>query len=143
MRRIGVTVNDPARSELMRRVRRSGTKPEEEVGAELRNLGIRYRCNVRTLPGSPDFANKSQRWAIFVNGCFWHRHEGCVRTTTPKQNRAFWRAKFAANVARDQAKTGLLRARGFKVIVVWECEAVEPERIRRRLTSLKSRKRDG
>jgi len=142
MRRSVVT--DPARSELMRRVRQVRTKPEEEVGSELRDLGICFRRNVRTLPGSPDFANKSQKWAIFVNGCFWHRHPGCERTTTPKQNRTFWRAKFTANIARDKAKTRLLRSLGFRVVVVWECQTVfDRARVRRRLMSLKLRKRNG
>jgi DNA mismatch endonuclease (patch repair protein) len=130
---------DPSRSELMRRVRQRGTKAEDEVGRVLRELGVHFRRNVRTLPGSPDFANKARKWAVFVNGCFWHRHKGCVRTTTPTRNRAFWLAKFAANVARDKRKTQLLQAMGFKVLIVWECEAVEQARVRRRLSSLKSR----
>lgn len=137
-------VTDPARSELMRRVRRIRTKPEEEVCSELRELGIRFRRNVRTLPGSPDFANKSAKWAIFVNGCFWHRHSGCEKTTTPKRNRAFWRAKFAANIARDKTKTRQLRLLGFQVVVVWECQTVfDRARMRRRLMSLKLRERNG
>lgn len=127
---------DPARSELMRRVRQRRTKAEDEVAAILRSLGIRSRRNVRSLPGSPDFANKSRKWAIFVNGCFWHRHKGCVRTTTPTRNRDFWIAKFAANTKRDSAKTRALRRLGLKVIIVWECEIENAAVVRRRLRKL-------
>jgi DNA mismatch endonuclease (patch repair protein) len=128
---------DPARSALMRRVRQKGTKAEDDVAAILRGVGLRFRRNVRTLPGSPDFANKTYHWAIFVNGCFWHRHQGCHRATTPTRNRDFWLAKFAANVKRDKVKTELLRAMGFRVTTIWECETRTPTKVRRRLKGLK------
>lgn len=128
---------DPARSALMRRVRQTGTKAEDEVAAILRQSGLRFRRNVKSLPGSPDFANKTNRWAIFVHGCFWHRHEGCPRTTTPTRNRDFWLAKFAANVNRDTIKARLLRAMGFKVLTIWECETRNPSNVRRRLQRLR------
>ncbi|PZA10968.1 very short patch repair endonuclease [Rhodopseudomonas palustris] len=127
---------DPARSALMRRVRQTGTKAEDEVAAILRQSGLRFRRNVKSLPGSPDFANKTHHWAIFVNGCFWHRHQGCGRTTTPTRNRDFWLAKFAANVKRDKIKTCLLRALGFRVVTIWECEVRMPTKVRRRLKAL-------
>lgn len=87
----------------------------------LRAIGIHYRRNVRGLPGSPDFANKRRRWAIFVMGCFWHQHRGCKRATVPKRNHAFWVAKFAQNRRRDAAKIRRLRALGFRVYLLWEC----------------------
>lgn len=127
---------DRSRSELMRRVRQRGTEAENEVAGILRELGLRSRRNVRTLPGSPDFANKSKRWAIFVNGCFWHRHEGCVRATTPTRNRAFWLTKFESNVKRDQNKQDLLQAMGLVVLTVWECETHNRNLVRRRLRRL-------
>lgn len=133
-----VPPTDPARSELMRRVRQKGTEPEDQVAAALRELGVRFRRNVRTLPGSPDFANKRRKWVIFVNGCFWHRHPRCHRATTPKRNRNFWLAKFAANVLRDAEKARLLRSAGFKVLVVWECETHSRTHLRRRLERLGS-----
>jgi DNA mismatch endonuclease Vsr len=102
-------------------IRQAKTRPEALVAADLRAMGIRYRRNVRSLPGSPDFANVSRRWAIFVNGCFWHQHTGCRRATIPKSNAAFWQEKFRANRARDARAINHLRARGFKVLVVWEC----------------------
>lgn len=114
---------DGARAALMRRVRRRDTEPERAVAQALRALGLAYRKDVRALPGSPDFANQRRRWAVFVHGCYWHQHRGCKRATVPKHNRAFWQAKFAANRRRDARALRELRRRGFKVVVVWECEA--------------------
>ncbi len=114
---------DAARSALMGRVRQRGTKPETEVATALRSLGASYRSNVKTLPGSPDFANKSKKWAVFVHGCFWHRHTGCHRATTPTNNREFWLEKFATNRRRDAKSIRALRAMGYRVVIVWECDA--------------------
>jgi DNA mismatch endonuclease, patch repair protein len=112
---------DPDRSALMRRVRQRGTPGEIAVARMLVRLGLHYRRNVRSLPGSPDFANKARRWAIFVHGCFWHRHTACRRATVPKRNRDFWLEKFRANRRRDAMAIRALRRRGFRVLVVWEC----------------------
>ena len=87
-------------------------------------MGIRTRRNVKSLPGSPDFANKSRRFVIFVNGCFWHGHVGCRFATTPKSNRAFWLEKLEANRTRDATKVRELRKLGFKVITLWECQSL-------------------
>ena len=111
------------KSALMGRVRQRDTAPESAVGAILRGLGTVYRKNVRALPGSPDFANRTRRWAVFVNGCFWHQHTGCPRATLPKGNNAFWVAKFARNRSRDANAVRALRMAGFRVVIVWECEA--------------------
>lgn len=127
---------DPRRSDLMRRVRQHGTSAEEAVAVALRNLGLRFRKNVKALPGSPDFANRSKHWVVFVHGCFWHRHENCPRTATPTRNRKFWVEKFKANKDRDRRKERLLRAMGFTVITVWECETAEEPLLRRRLAKL-------
>ena len=113
----------PERSALLARVKQKKTRPEEIVARRLRALGIAYRRNVRTLPGSPDFANRSKGWVIFVNGCFWHHHTGCRRATVPKNNHDFWVEKFAANRRRDAAKVRALRSLGLRVLIVWECEA--------------------
>jgi DNA mismatch endonuclease (patch repair protein) len=120
----------------MRRVRRRGTPSELVVAKICRDLGLRYRLNVKSLPGSPDLANKTKRWAIFVNGCFWHRHTACRLATTPKRNRAFWRKKFAANRSRDARKIKELRALGFRVAVVWQCQTLMPETVQDRLSKL-------
>lgn len=85
-------------------------------------LGARFRVSNRDLPGSPDLANRKRLWVIFVHGCYWHRHPGCRRTTTPNRNRQFWIEKFERNVARDRRVQAELRSGGFEVGVVWECE---------------------
>jgi DNA mismatch endonuclease (patch repair protein) len=125
-------VTDPKRRALMQRVRRNGTAAERAVANICRELGLPYRLNVKSLPGSPDLANKARRWAIFVHGCFWHRHQGCARATTPKRNALFWQEKFKSNQKRDAAKIATLRSAGFQVAVVWECETADLRMLRRR-----------
>jgi DNA mismatch endonuclease (patch repair protein) len=120
----------------MKKVRRSRTAPEEAVAQILRELGVRTRRNVRGLPGTPDFANKRRQFAIFVHGCFWHGHTPCRLAKTPTRNREFWESKLAANRARDAAKVQALKAIGFRVLTVWQCEL--PGVARRRLRSLRS-----
>ncbi len=115
-------VPDPTTSRRMAGIRQTGTKYELLVGAALRELGLYYRKNVRSLPGSPDFANRSGPWAIFVNGCFWHHHTNCRKATTPKSNTEFWMTKFRDNRRRGALAVRSLRKRGFKVKIVWECE---------------------
>jgi DNA mismatch endonuclease (patch repair protein) len=120
----------------MARIRQKGTTGERAVAAILQSLGASYRLNVRSLPGSPDFANKSRRWAIFVHGCFWHRHTGCRRATIPKANREFWQTKFADNRNRDARAARILRSTGFRVAIVWECSLDDPAAVRVRLSGL-------
>ena len=127
---------DPVRSALMGRVRQKGTKAEVAVGRVLRSLGTFYRTNVRSLPGSPDFANKTRGWAVFVHGCFWHRHDGCRRTTTPKRNAEFWQEKFRANRARDARAIDELTQAGYRVAVVWECETEQLDCVKARLSEV-------
>jgi DNA mismatch endonuclease, patch repair protein len=124
---------DTQTSGRMADIRQKGTKPELIVRQLVRSLGLHYRLNNRGLPGSPDLANRRHRWAVFVHGCFWHRHPGCRLTTTPSRNREFWLAKFERNVARDRQRSEELRALGFEVITVWECETRDPERLAARL----------
>lgn len=127
---------DATRSALMKRVRQKKTAPEDELAGLLRTEGIAYRRNVVGLPGRPDFANRKRGWAIFVNGCFWHHHTGCAKATTPKANRVFWQEKFRANRRRDAAKIRALRAQGFRILVVWECDLRDTEALRRRLSNM-------
>lgn len=121
------------RSKIMSAVRQRGTTPELAVRRILSGLGMRYRLNVPDLPGRPDIANRSQRLAIFVHGCFWHRHANCRRATTPKENRKFWVEKFHSNVERDKRNAAALRRLNFTVLTVWECETAMPEVLRQRL----------
>lgn len=117
----------------MARVRQKETKPELLVRRLLAALGHRFRVGRRGLRGSPDIVNVSRRWVVFVHGCFWHRH-GCKATTTPKNNRDFWEAKFARNVERDARSIEALEALGYTVVVVWECETKRDlETLRQRL----------
>jgi DNA mismatch endonuclease (patch repair protein) len=126
---------DPRRSALMSRVRQRGTEAELAVAAALRRLGVHYRLNVTSLPGSPDFANQRMKWAVFVHGCFWHRHTGCKRATIPKTNEDFWRDKFLTNRMRDARAIRDLRRLGFRVALVWECQTEDPARLAARLST--------
>ena len=105
----------------MQAVRSRNTGPETAVRQFLHRVGCRFRLHVRSLPGSPDLVLKRYQTAIFVHGCFWHRHPECRRTTTPKSRHSFWEAKFEANVKRDAAADEALEAQGWWVVVVWEC----------------------
>jgi DNA mismatch endonuclease (patch repair protein) len=110
----------PSTSARMARIKRSGSAPELRVRSVLYALGARYRTRNPDLPGSPDVANRAQRWAVFVHGCFWHGHS-CRRALVPRRNRSLWVAKFARNRRRDQRVIRALRRLGFIVVVVWEC----------------------
>lgn len=109
------------RSVLMGRIRGGDTKPELFVRRALHALGYRFRVHVRSLPGTPDIVFPRRRKAIFVHGCFWHRH-GCGKTYTPKSRKQFWQTKFAANVARDKCVQERLAHDGWRIFVAWECE---------------------
>lgn len=126
-------VLDPETSKRLGRIRQKDTDVELAVRKLLHAMGVRFRVGNRDLPGSPDIANRSARWAIFVHGCFWHSHPGCARATVPKRNRAFWEAKFAANRARDARVVRELRRLGFRTLVVWECDAKRVVALQRRL----------
>jgi DNA mismatch endonuclease (patch repair protein) len=110
----------------MSKVRQTGTAPEVAIRRALSSLGHRYTLKNRDLPGSPDLANRSRKWAVFVHGCYWHRHAHCSRATTPKSNTAFWLAKFAANRARDAAAASALQDMQYNVVTIWECECGRP-----------------
>lgn len=115
-------VTDRATSRRMANIRQKATSPENLFAAWLRKNRIHASRQARDLPGSPDFANRRRRWAVWVHGCFWHRHRGCSRTTTPRRNRAFWLAKFEANIARDRRNRKSLRALGYSTFDIWECD---------------------
>jgi len=124
------------RSEIMSRVRNKRTSPEDSVAALLRQLGIRYRRNVRTLPGQPDFSIRSRDTVIFVNGCFWHGHLNCKRAKLPATNVEFWKNKIATNQRRDRRVRRQLRQRGWHVITIWQCRLRSLEQVTRRLERL-------
>lgn len=113
-------VDAEKRSSIMRSVRQRDTKPEVALRSALHACGLRFRLQRKDLKGRPDIVLPKHRTCIFVHGCFWHRH-GCSKTTTPKSNEEFWRAKFEANVKRDRNATETLKAAGWRVLTVWEC----------------------
>src|SRR5690348_4800510 len=110
------------RSALMSRVKGKNTFPELEVRRLLHRLGYRFRLHVRSLPGRPDVVLPRHHKIVQVHGCFWHRHPGCRMSSTPKSRVRFWTRKFSENVSRDQATMTALAAKGWKVLVVWECQ---------------------
>lgn len=110
------------RSRCMAAIRGKDTKPEILVRKFLFSKGLRYRLNNRKLPGSPDIVLKKYKTVIFVDGCFWHGHEGCKYFRLPKSNTPFWEAKITRNIERDKETTQALTALGWKVISIWECE---------------------
>jgi len=124
---------DPETSARLAHIRQKDTSAEQAVRRLLHKLGLRFRVRNRDLPGAPDVANRSHRWALFIHGCFWHSHAGCYRATVPKRNRGFWVEKFTANRARDARVLRALRRRNYRAMVVWECELDDGERLMRRL----------
>ena len=127
-------VHTPAqRSRNMAAIRGNNTKPELIIRSLTHRLGYRFRLHRRDLPGTPDLVFPRHDKIIFVHGCFWHRHTGCRFTATPKTRPAFWAAKFKANQQRDRRAVRALRANGWGVMTVWECETRNPERLSRRI----------
>jgi DNA mismatch endonuclease, patch repair protein len=121
------------RSWLMSRVPPKNTTRELVVRRLAHAMGFRFRLHRRDLPGSPDLVFVSRRCVVFVHGCFWHRHSGCRKASTPKSNTAFWINKFERNVNRDHAAQGMLKAAGWRVCTIWECQTKDEGAIRRRL----------
>ena len=111
-----------ARSRNMSNIPSKNTKPEETVRKHLFAQGFRYRKNVSKLPGKPDIVLPKYKTVIFVNGCFWHGHEGCKYFVPPKTNTEFWYAKFKYNQERDERNYQKLRDLGWRILIVWECE---------------------
>lgn len=116
------TLTPQERSKRMSLIRSKDTSPELSIRRALHALGLRYRLGNKHLPGKPDIAFPRQKVAIFVHGCFWHRHENCKVANIPKSNTAFWQEKFDRNVARDKRATAQLEELGWRVETVWECE---------------------
>lgn len=114
-------VDSATRSRMMASIRASNTKPELVVRSYLHRSGLRFRLQV-ALPGKPDLVLPKYRVALFVHGCFWHRHKGCRYTTTPSSNVAFWQEKFENNQRRDSQVRRELRQLGWRVLVIWSCE---------------------
>ncbi|MFK7891605.1 MAG: very short patch repair endonuclease [Granulosicoccus sp.] len=118
------------RSYNMSRIRSRDTGPERRVRSVCHRLGLRYRLNVKTLPGKPDIVFPKHQTIIFVNGCYWHMHECRFGQVVPKTNTEFWQRKRNATVARDRKKTALLEQANWRVLTVWECETRDTDELR-------------
>jgi DNA mismatch endonuclease (patch repair protein) len=106
---------------MMSGIRGKNTKPEVDLRRGLFRLGFRYRVNEKRLPGKPDIVLPKWNAAIFVHGCFWHRHPGCKYASTPATRPEFWQNKFKGNVTRDEANLSSLQDAGWRTAIVWEC----------------------
>lgn len=121
----------------MGKVRRFDTEAEIRVRKALHANGYRFRPQRRDLPGTPDIVLPKYRAVIFVNGCFWHQHEGCKKSTTPKTRTSFWEAKLAANVRRDRDNRERLAAMRWRCFEFWECDAMKPDALASRIERFK------
>lgn len=116
------TLSPEKRSWTMSRVRSKNTKPELKVRSLLHRLGFRFRLDGTKFPGNPDIVLRKHKTVIFVNGCFWHRHKSCKKSSLPKSNKEFWQSKLDRNAERDILNLKAIASLGWKPLVVWECE---------------------
>lgn len=123
------------RSEIMRSIRSGNTQPEMIVRSLLHKEGFRFRLNDKRLPGKPDVVLRKYKTVVFIHGCFWHEHQNCRDGRRPKSNTGYWDQKLDRNVKRDVANAERLRSIGWNLIVVWECELNNRERLRDRLVA--------
>jgi DNA mismatch endonuclease (patch repair protein) len=128
------TVSKETRSRIMSAIRSKHTKPEMVVRSTLHRMGYRFGLHHKKLPGTPDVVLNRMKAVVDVRGCFFHKHTGCRHFNMPKSNVAFWRDKFRRNKARDRRNCRLLRAMGWRVIVIWECQTKNEGSLRRKLT---------
>jgi DNA mismatch endonuclease (patch repair protein) len=126
------------RSWLMSRVRGKSTLPEITVRRSAHASGMRFRLHRTDLPGRPDIVFPRYRTVVFVHGCFWHRHEGCRKATSPKSRVEYWEAKFRTNVERDARNEAELARMGWRVLTIWECETKDSDLLGRKLDSVRS-----
>jgi DNA mismatch endonuclease, patch repair protein len=127
----GRKIDPETRRRVMASIRGQDTKPEMRVRQALHAAGLRFRLHRRDLPGRPDIVLPGRRLVIMVNGCFWHQHADplCPIVKWPKGDQSYWVPKLARNVLRDAARRAELEALGWTVMTIWECEAVNPERL--------------
>lgn len=137
------TLSPAQRSQLMSRVKGRNTKPELRVRCIAHAIGLRFRLGRRDLPGSPDLVLPRHRLAVFVHGCFWHRHPGCRRASFPQTRPEYWRDKFDKNIARDHDALLHLEKLGWRSLVLWECEVKDAFEVAIKLKSAVSRDSEG
>lgn len=123
------TLSPQERSKRMSLIRGTGSAPEMKFRRLAHGMGFRYRLHVKELPGKPDLVFPSRRAVIFMHGCFWHRHKGCKLARLPKSKLNFWKPKLEENRKRDLRNQRRLRDLGWRVLVVWECQMVDTDRV--------------
>ena len=128
------TLTKKQRGERMSRIKSKNTKPELRVRRIVHGLGYRYRLHDKSLPGTPDLVFKQRKKAIFVHGCFWHRHKNCHLARLPKSKLDFWLPKLEGNRQRDEKNLKALDNLGWEIMVIWECELIYVEKLTNRLT---------
>lgn len=119
------------RSWNMSRIRSKDTSPEMLLRSLLHRMGYRFRLHCKGLPGKPDIVLPKYKTVIFVHGCFWHRHKGCKRCTTPSSNLQYWQAKFDRNMNNDKKNAAELRKKGWHVLTIWECELKNSDKLKK------------
>lgn len=124
---------DEERSAQMRLIRSKNTKPELIIRKLLFALGYRYRLHAKKLPGRPDLSFSGRKKAIYVHGCFWHRHPNCRKSRTPKSRLEYWESKFASNLERDLRNQQELQKMGWRFLIVWECELKNIEALKEKM----------
>ncbi len=133
------TVSKQKRSEVMSKVRAKNTKPELKVRKALYQMGYRFRLHRKDLPGKPDICLPKHKTVILVHGCFWHGHNNCKNARVPKSNMPYWTAKLNSNIARDKTHKHNLMKLGWRVIVLWECELKDVQKLERKIKRLLTR----
>lgn len=125
--------NKTKRSQIMARIRGKHTSPEVRLAQLLKELGFKFECHRKDLPGSPDLVLPRRKIALFVNGCFWHGHHNCSRATLPSTNKVFWKTKIEKNKRRDESQRRKLRKMGWSVLTFWTCKSLSLEMLKSRL----------
>ena len=122
------------RSQIMSRIKGKDTLPEKTVRRILHRMGYRFRLHVKDLPGKPDIVLPKHNKIIFVHGCFWHGHRGCKRAARPESNSEFWNRKIDSNIKRDEKNLKALRSMGWDVLIIWQCQMENKEKLRRKIS---------
>jgi DNA mismatch endonuclease (patch repair protein) len=118
----------------MSRIKGKDTKPEILVRSIVHNFGFRFRKHKSELPGKPDIVLTKYRKVVFIHGCFWHGHKKCSRSSRPQSNKSFWAEKLDKNIARDKRNKHDLELQGWKVLIIWECETKNMEKLRKKVS---------
>ncbi|MHB8137988.1 MAG: very short patch repair endonuclease [Smithellaceae bacterium] len=123
------TLSPEERSKRMSLIRGKGSAPEMKLRCLVHKMGFRYRLHIKELPGKPDLVFPSRHAVIFMHGCFWHRHEKCKLSRLPKSKLGFWKTKLEENIKRDVRNQRQLISLGWRILIVWECEITDTERV--------------